>query len=176
MLTDGFTSYSSFMEIHNIFQCRQLFCSLISWIENMWNCMRTETQATCMGVFIFNVVVGSLVVLNLFLALLLNSFSGNELKGDKGGPGSSTKILANKIKTFLLRSTLHAKVAADKLLKKKNKNGSTSHSSESSYNPNGTSARCEKTVENLTILKISKILSKNDENTKSTTKTAAQNR
>ncbi|KAG5283253.1 hypothetical protein AALO_G00040070 [Alosa alosa] len=50
------------------------------WIETMWDCMEVhEGQAMCLTVFMMVMVIGNLVVLNLFLALLLSSFSADNL-------------------------------------------------------------------------------------------------
>uniref|UniRef100_A0A8D0CIC6 Sodium channel protein n=1 Tax=Scleropages formosus TaxID=113540 RepID=A0A8D0CIC6_SCLFO len=49
------------------------------WIETMWDCMEVAGQSMCIIVFMMVMVVGNLVVLNLFLALLLSSFSTDNL-------------------------------------------------------------------------------------------------
>uniref|UniRef100_A0A8C6TM65 Sodium channel protein n=1 Tax=Neogobius melanostomus TaxID=47308 RepID=A0A8C6TM65_9GOBI len=49
------------------------------WIETMWDCMEVAGQAMCLFVFMMVMVIGNLVVLNLFLALLLSSFSADNL-------------------------------------------------------------------------------------------------
>uniref|UniRef100_A0A8C0G2H6 Sodium channel protein n=1 Tax=Chelonoidis abingdonii TaxID=106734 RepID=A0A8C0G2H6_CHEAB len=49
------------------------------WIDTMWDCMEVAGQAMCLIVFIMVMVIGNLVVLNLFLALLLSSFSSDNL-------------------------------------------------------------------------------------------------
>ncbi|XP_053926631.1 sodium channel protein type 2 subunit alpha [Cuculus canorus] len=49
------------------------------WIETMWDCMEVAGQPMCLTVFMMVLVVGNLVVLNLFLALLLSSFSSDSL-------------------------------------------------------------------------------------------------
>ncbi|KAG7254844.1 hypothetical protein CRUP_009555, partial [Coryphaenoides rupestris] len=49
------------------------------WIETMWDCMEVSGQALCLVVFMMVMVIGNLVVLNLFLALLLSSFSADNL-------------------------------------------------------------------------------------------------
>ncbi|XP_031416632.2 LOW QUALITY PROTEIN: sodium channel protein type 4 subunit alpha A-like [Clupea harengus] len=56
------------------------------WIETMWDCMEVAGQTMCLTVFMMVMVIGNLVVLNLFLALLLSSFSGDNLSaGDDDG-------------------------------------------------------------------------------------------
>uniref|UniRef100_A0A8B9IR65 Sodium channel protein n=1 Tax=Anser cygnoides TaxID=8845 RepID=A0A8B9IR65_ANSCY len=49
------------------------------WIETMWDCMEVAGQPLCLLVFLLVMVIGNLVVLNLFLALLLSSFSADNL-------------------------------------------------------------------------------------------------
>ncbi|XP_073097680.1 sodium channel protein type 3 subunit alpha isoform X2 [Manis javanica] len=49
------------------------------WIETMWDCMEVAGQTMCLIVFMLVMVIGNLVVLNLFLALLLSSFSSENL-------------------------------------------------------------------------------------------------
>ncbi|XP_069472397.1 sodium channel protein type 2 subunit alpha-like isoform X2 [Ambystoma mexicanum] len=49
------------------------------WIETMWDCMEVAGQSMCLMVFLLVMVIGNLVVLNLFLALLLSSFSSDNL-------------------------------------------------------------------------------------------------
>ncbi|NXF86075.1 SCN5A protein, partial [Eubucco bourcierii] len=50
------------------------------WIETMWDCMVVADQPRCLLVFLLVMVIGNLVVLNLFIALLLNSFSADCLQ------------------------------------------------------------------------------------------------
>nr|AWJ68263.1 putative voltage-dependent sodium channel 1 [Hirudo verbana] len=49
------------------------------WIENMWNCIYC-TGKICIVFFLLTMIIGNLVVLNLFLALLLSSFGAESLK------------------------------------------------------------------------------------------------
>ncbi|XP_058144220.1 sodium channel protein type 10 subunit alpha [Dasypus novemcinctus] len=49
------------------------------WIENMWICMEVGEKSICIILFLTVMVLGNLVVLNLFIALLLNSFSADNL-------------------------------------------------------------------------------------------------
>ncbi|XP_025030329.1 sodium channel protein type 5 subunit alpha-like [Python bivittatus] len=49
------------------------------WIETMWHCMVVAEPSLCLLVFVLVMVIGNLVVLNLFIALLLNSFSADNL-------------------------------------------------------------------------------------------------
>uniref|UniRef100_A0A8D3DUN3 Sodium channel protein n=1 Tax=Scophthalmus maximus TaxID=52904 RepID=A0A8D3DUN3_SCOMX len=49
------------------------------WIETMWDCMEVAGTPMCITVYMMVMVIGNLVVLNLFLALLLSSFSADNL-------------------------------------------------------------------------------------------------
>ncbi|XP_008299373.1 sodium channel protein type 2 subunit alpha-like [Stegastes partitus] len=49
------------------------------WIETMWDCMEVAGPTMCITVYMMVMVIGNLVVLNLFLALLLSSFSADNL-------------------------------------------------------------------------------------------------
>eukprot|EP00095_Tigriopus_kingsejongensis_P003327 snap_masked-scaffold524_size146631-processed-gene-0.4 protein:Tk03327 transcript:snap_masked-scaffold524_size146631-processed-gene-0.4-mRNA-1 annotation:"sodium channel protein para" len=48
------------------------------WVESMWDCMWVASKV-CVPFFLATVVIGNLVVLNLFLALLLSSFGASNL-------------------------------------------------------------------------------------------------
>ncbi|XP_067398654.1 sodium channel protein type 5 subunit alpha-like [Emydura macquarii macquarii] len=49
------------------------------WIETLWNCMEIAGKGMCLPFFLLVLVVGNLLVLNLFIALLLNSFNIDDL-------------------------------------------------------------------------------------------------
>uniref|UniRef100_A0A8D0G2N2 Sodium channel protein n=1 Tax=Sphenodon punctatus TaxID=8508 RepID=A0A8D0G2N2_SPHPU len=48
------------------------------WIDIMWECMQIASPQLCIPVFMTILVIGNLVVLNLFIALLLSSFSADD--------------------------------------------------------------------------------------------------
>uniref|UniRef100_A0A3Q1BYF2 Sodium channel protein n=1 Tax=Amphiprion ocellaris TaxID=80972 RepID=A0A3Q1BYF2_AMPOC len=90
------------------------------WIETMWDCMEVAGEGMCLIVFMMVMVIGNLVVLNLFLALLLSSFSGDNLSaGDDDGEMNNLQIAIGRItrgidwlKAFVirtLRQILHMK-------------------------------------------------------------------
>ncbi|XP_055360961.1 sodium channel, voltage-gated, type I-like, alpha [Betta splendens] len=54
------------------------------WIETMWDCMEVAGTTMCIIVYMMVMVIGNLVVLNLFLALLLSSFSADNLAASEG--------------------------------------------------------------------------------------------
>uniref|UniRef100_A0A8C0GNF1 Sodium channel protein n=1 Tax=Chelonoidis abingdonii TaxID=106734 RepID=A0A8C0GNF1_CHEAB len=45
------------------------------WIETLWDCMKVAGKELCLPFFLLVLMVGKLVVLNLFIALLLNSWN-----------------------------------------------------------------------------------------------------
>ncbi|NWW51012.1 SCNAA protein, partial [Pedionomus torquatus] len=51
------------------------------WIETMWECMEVAGKGLCLPIFLLVLVIGNLVVLNLFIALLLSSFSTDSSMG-----------------------------------------------------------------------------------------------
>nr|XP_061807408.1 sodium channel protein type 4 subunit alpha A-like isoform X1 [Nerophis lumbriciformis] len=68
------------------------------WIETMWDCMEVSGAAMCLIVFMMVMVIGNLVVLNLFLALLLSSFSGDNLStADDDGELNNLQIAVGRI-------------------------------------------------------------------------------
>uniref|UniRef100_A0A672NU86 Sodium channel protein n=1 Tax=Sinocyclocheilus grahami TaxID=75366 RepID=A0A672NU86_SINGR len=69
------------------------------WIETMWDCMEVAGQGMCLIVFMMVMVIGNLVVLNLFLALLLSSFSADNLAAsDDDGEMNNLQISVIRIK------------------------------------------------------------------------------
>ncbi|XP_070846164.1 sodium channel protein type 4 subunit alpha A [Chaetodon trifascialis] len=84
------------------------------WIETMWHCMEVAGAGMCLVVFMMVMVIGNLVVLNLFLALLLSSFSGDNLApGDDDGEMNNLQIAIGRItrgidwfKAFAIRTVL----------------------------------------------------------------------
>ncbi|XP_030624433.1 sodium channel, voltage gated, type V-like, alpha b [Chanos chanos] len=68
------------------------------WIETMWDCMEVAGQPLCILVFMLVMVIGNLVVLNLFLALLLSSFSADNLSApDDDGEMNNLQIAIARI-------------------------------------------------------------------------------
>ncbi|XP_061820991.1 sodium channel protein type 5 subunit alpha-like [Nerophis lumbriciformis] len=68
------------------------------WIETMWDCMEVAGQPLCILVFMLVMVIGNLVLLNLFLALLLSSFSSDNLSGpDDDGEMNNLHIALHRI-------------------------------------------------------------------------------
>uniref|UniRef100_A0A8C6ZBB7 Sodium channel protein n=1 Tax=Nothoprocta perdicaria TaxID=30464 RepID=A0A8C6ZBB7_NOTPE len=68
------------------------------WIETMWDCMVVAGKPLCLLVFLLVMVIGNLVVLNLFIALLLNSFSTDSLQTtDDDGEMNNLRIAFARI-------------------------------------------------------------------------------
>ncbi|KAM5281099.1 sodium channel protein type 11 subunit alpha [Ctenodactylus gundi] len=75
---------------HSFLVVFRILCG--EWIENMWECLRENDTPLCIIVFVLIMVIGKLVVLNLFIALLLNSFSNEERYGHTEGEARKTKV------------------------------------------------------------------------------------
>ncbi|XP_028292386.1 sodium channel, voltage-gated, type I-like, alpha isoform X2 [Gouania willdenowi] len=58
--------------LHSFLIVFRVLCG--EWIETMWDCMQVAGIPMCIIVYMMVMVIGNLVVLNLFLALLLSSF------------------------------------------------------------------------------------------------------
>ncbi|XP_054889713.1 sodium channel protein type 4 subunit alpha B-like isoform X1 [Poeciliopsis prolifica] len=70
------------------------------WIETMWDCMEVAGQPLCILVFMLVMVIGNLVVLNLFLALLLSSFSSDNLSApEEDGDLNNIQVAIGRIHT-----------------------------------------------------------------------------
>ncbi|NP_001361657.1 sodium channel, voltage gated, type VIII alpha subunit isoform 1 [Xenopus tropicalis] len=90
------------------------------WIETMWDCMEVAGQAMCIIVFMMVMVIGNLVVLNLFLALLLSSFSADNLAAtDDDGEMNNLQISVIRIKKGIAWIKLKAHDFMQKHFKKK---------------------------------------------------------
>ncbi|XP_030637702.1 sodium channel, voltage-gated, type I like, alpha b isoform X4 [Chanos chanos] len=79
------------------------------WIETMWDCMEVAGQTMCLIVFMMVMVIGNLVVLNLFLALLLSSFSADNLAAtDDDSEMNNLQIAVGRIQRGIafVKSTL----------------------------------------------------------------------
>ncbi|NXV65880.1 SCN5A protein, partial [Molothrus ater] len=63
---------------HSFLVVFRILCG--EWIETMWDCMVVAEPSMCLVVFLLVMVIGNLVVLNLFIALLLSSFSADSLQ------------------------------------------------------------------------------------------------
>lgn len=68
------------------------------WIETMWDCMEVSHQATCLIFFMMVMVIGNLLILNLFLTLLLSLFNSESLGAPEEKQGNNCHIAIVRIK------------------------------------------------------------------------------
>ncbi|XP_074918280.1 sodium channel protein type 5 subunit alpha-like [Chelonoidis abingdonii] len=130
------------------------------WIETMWDCMEVAGQPLCLLVFLLVMVIGNLVVLNLFLALLLSSFSADNLSApDEDGEMNNLQLafarinrglqyLKNTTWDFCCNLLRHPKTTAEKkaMIKLAAQNTSVLHNYVNSH----TTGEIGKDVENHT--------------------------
>ncbi|KAM3877860.1 sodium channel, voltage gated, type VIII, alpha subunit b [Diretmus argenteus] len=89
------------------------------WIETMWDCMEVAGQTMCLTVFMMVMVIGNLVVLNLFLALLLSSFSADNLAAtDDDGEPNNLQLAVARIKIGIAWFKVHMRIFVATVLKK----------------------------------------------------------
>ncbi|XP_017271367.1 sodium channel, voltage gated, type VIII, alpha subunit b isoform X4 [Kryptolebias marmoratus] len=89
------------------------------WIETMWDCMEVAGQGMCLIVFMMVMVIGNLVVLNLFLALLLSSFSADNLAAtDDDGEPNNLQLAVVRIKNGIAWFKANMRVLVATVLKK----------------------------------------------------------
>uniref|UniRef100_A0AAQ4RIQ1 Sodium channel protein n=1 Tax=Gasterosteus aculeatus aculeatus TaxID=481459 RepID=A0AAQ4RIQ1_GASAC len=89
------------------------------WIETMWDCMEVAGQTMCLTVFMMVMVIGNLVVLNLFLALLLSSFSADNLAAtDDDGEPNNLQLAVVRIKIGIAWFKAHMRILVAALRKK----------------------------------------------------------
>ncbi|KAI3356207.1 hypothetical protein L3Q82_017458, partial [Scortum barcoo] len=90
------------------------------WIETMWDCMEVAGKTMCIIVYMMVMVIGNLVVLNLFLALLLSSFSADNLAATEDDEINNLQIAIGRIRRgisfakSLLRSSCNSACLRDK--------------------------------------------------------------
>ncbi|XP_046661373.1 sodium channel protein 60E-like [Homalodisca vitripennis] len=108
---------------HSFMMIFRILCG--EWIEPLWDCMRAEKiegPGTCFAIFLPALVMGNFMVLNLFLALLLNSFNSEELKSKKEEVGEESKIARSfeRIKSIIAKNKRKRKELAEKNENEKN--------------------------------------------------------
>ncbi|KAL8602648.1 hypothetical protein ACOMHN_029970 [Nucella lapillus] len=86
-------NFSDFM--HSFMIVFRVLCG--EWIESMWDCIRVAGWP-CIPFFLLTMIIGNLVVLNLFLALLLSSFGSENLQ--KSETEEEVNKLAEAINRF----------------------------------------------------------------------------
>ncbi|XP_025077550.1 sodium channel protein 1 brain-like isoform X2 [Pomacea canaliculata] len=82
---------------HSFMMIFRVLCG--EWIQPLWQCMRSSGEL-CMVVFLPALVLGNFIVLNLFLALLLNAFATDSIKKhtESNQELSKIKLAFEKIK------------------------------------------------------------------------------
>ncbi|XP_050995954.1 sodium channel protein type 10 subunit alpha isoform X2 [Acomys russatus] len=84
---------------HSFLVVFRILCG--EWIENMWICMQVSETTICLVLFLTVMVLGNLVVLNLFIALLLNSFSADNLTApEDDGEVNNLQVALARIQVF----------------------------------------------------------------------------
>nr|AAK01090.1 putative BSC1 sodium channel protein [Blattella germanica] len=96
---------------HSFMMVFRILCG--EWTEPLWDCMRAEKLTgaeTCFAIFLPALVMGNFMVLDLFLALLLNSFNSEELKSKKEEVGEESKLARSfeRLRS-IVRKKRHAK-------------------------------------------------------------------
>nr|XP_033473383.1 sodium channel, voltage-gated, type I-like, alpha isoform X2 [Epinephelus lanceolatus] len=91
------------------------------WIETMWDCMEVAGTTKCIIVYMMVMVIGNLVVLNLFLALLLSSFSADNLAATEDDGDNNLQIAIARIQKGIafLKSLLRSSCNSVCLRRKK---------------------------------------------------------
>ncbi|KAK7073991.1 hypothetical protein SK128_023266, partial [Halocaridina rubra] len=109
LLPDGQMPRWNFTDFfHSIMIVFRVLCG--EWIESMWDCLHVGDWS-CIPFFLATVVIGNLVVLNLFLALLLSSFGASNLSapasdGDTNKLAEAFERIA-RFKAWVKRSILN---------------------------------------------------------------------
>ncbi|XP_078592375.1 sodium channel protein type 4 subunit alpha B-like isoform X2 [Branchiostoma floridae x Branchiostoma japonicum] len=86
---------------HSFMMIFRVLCG--EWIEPLWECMQAAGSG-CIPMFLVTLTLGNFMVLNLFLALLLNSFGADTLSNhEQNQTGNSNKIMAglNRLRAVL---------------------------------------------------------------------------
>ncbi|XP_076373626.1 sodium channel protein para-like isoform X3 [Tachypleus tridentatus] len=87
LFSDGAVPRWNFTDfMHSFMIVFRVLCG--EWIESMWDCLLVAGWA-CIPFFLATVVIGNLVVLNLFLALLLSSFGASNLSAPTSDSGDT---------------------------------------------------------------------------------------
>ncbi|KAG8012973.1 Sodium channel protein PaFPC1, partial [Nibea albiflora] len=79
------------------------------WIDDLLDCMEVSGQNTCLIFFVMVVVIGNLLVLNLFLNLLLSSFISDSLVSPIQEEKNNMQIAISWTKTWILEHLLGKK-------------------------------------------------------------------
>lgn len=74
------------------------------WIEILWDCMEVSGQATCLIFFVMFVVIGNFLVLNLFLTVLLSSFTSDSLVAPEKNEKNTLHIAVSRISRAVMKT------------------------------------------------------------------------
>uniref|UniRef100_A0A668AKL9 Sodium channel protein n=1 Tax=Myripristis murdjan TaxID=586833 RepID=A0A668AKL9_9TELE len=109
--------------LHSFLIVFRVLCG--EWIETMWDCMEVAGQGMCIIVFMMVMVIGNLVVLNLFLALLLSSFSADKITpADEDNDMNNLQIAIGRIQNGIaFTKSLLQRTFDSVCLRKKRKKG-----------------------------------------------------
>ncbi|ESN93132.1 hypothetical protein HELRODRAFT_89291, partial [Helobdella robusta] len=97
--------------LHSFMIVFRVLCG--EWIESMWNCMMYTGSTFCIPFFLLTMIIGNLVVLNLFLALLLSSFGTESLKQNLSIYETAKKTKLQEAVDRILRFALFLKYRTD---------------------------------------------------------------
>lgn len=105
---------------HSFMMIFRILCG--EWIEPLWDCMRAEKESgpeMCFAIFLPALVMGNFMVLNLFLALLLNSFNSEELKQKKEEVGDDSNIARSfeRIRSIFRKNRRRRQRQSDKIVR-----------------------------------------------------------
>ncbi|XP_061409600.1 sodium channel protein 1 brain-like isoform X2 [Lethenteron reissneri] len=104
--------YSSFLMVFRV------LCG--EWIEPLYECLVCSNIYYCVPLFILTYVVGGFLVLNLFLALLLASFGGDNLKARSSGEQTAKSASVKHFLTgFKPRRTFHISTKPSRFRRRK---------------------------------------------------------
>ncbi|XP_061443234.1 sodium channel protein type 5 subunit alpha-like [Rhineura floridana] len=76
--------------LHSFLIIFRILCG--EWIQTMWGCMEVAVDGWCIVLFMLVLVLGNLVVLNLFIALLLSSFSSSNPETEADEKGAKPQV------------------------------------------------------------------------------------
>ncbi|KAG8175505.1 hypothetical protein JTE90_009139 [Oedothorax gibbosus] len=78
--------------VHSLLMVFRVLCG--EWVQPLWDCMRVsgERYHACVVLFLVALVMGNFLVLNLFLAMLLNSFNSQELEEKREQTTARSKL------------------------------------------------------------------------------------
>nr|XP_057937813.1 sodium channel, voltage-gated, type I-like, alpha isoform X1 [Doryrhamphus excisus] len=122
------------------------------WIETMWDCMEVAGTTMCIIVYMMVMVIGNLVVLNLFLALLLSSFSADNLAATEDDSDTNNlQIAIGRIHNGIafVRSLLRSSCSSSDLTKSRPNQGDDKSSLDDFHKASGPNGVPNHTIKEL---------------------------